>query len=1377
MLLPEDTKAIMGKVLSFITTAVQLVAVIVLIWVAVTTPLRAGGPHNFARDTTNSTAAAFRDMVARFWEFYGPEMDEWWRELVQGDPGTAKEICDEWRDRGKHTVFNMIYQKANQSGSGVRVGDVGLNVLSGFYAYPGRDLSGMDSLDVQTRDQLRIDSGAQEWPSLSPADAPADPAADFDLWFDYETFDPRQVIRHDDPLFDTARFIRNMQAVERHDLLMCALPRFVDTLHARHQIFRHIPIADITDTVRWIQDHGAGYESPELLPKFLLRLGVKHADSGCTRLAAERLRGAVDTIEGVLVHRVYAAVAGNTALAKSIARSVDMATLLNFEEVNECAMAERIISITAETGSALFHANRALRAFRGVQAASHRLADFMDSGYVNTLLIKQFVRSSSRTFENSISDLVECLHLANADGRPDRNALAAEYALWHGALDVLRAVEDDTLDETLVQLRTLTEDVGAEDNAIMRACGTSVERRVRAMYHEYVNAVNCAVYMQGRWEPELDRRGHPVKPPRRVYTTLGYLEDAKQKFNTRYVNPLAAENFYATYFNDLFIAHWAKDTYDGGVPRADCKDCFKPHISPLGTVYNIESLREFTIRYWRSRNGVGESMFTSYKKSVRNALRGALLTCEFSAAFVRKLMGEEFDERGYYGGMSNRVHVYNVSMKSTDEVWSIRDDDWITLDEMVTPVWVWEDVEHGIDIAFEDCSTGGTVLYTRYPSPDDDMIRYATADRYGRVHTDNLVFMGAMNFSLCSAGASHEKRKVEGDGLGRIRDIGNYTEVDGSGMSPPGDMSEQDITDRARATTFETFAAEPKPASAATPAPPDYCYASDFGGGGGPDVQAGLFQVIDVEDPPDRMTIESERRVLLVSRSERDADPRYANRRLLVIGYDGDASSFGPVLIPDTPENRGRAVLKLTMRSLSTTGEAVLGFPTMDAGYYPFFLDKDAARKSVKASFNRNTWLAILVAGLVIAAAAVAIAVTAGGAAPIAAAAIGGVSGLIAAGVTTSAVGAMNIAHNMRSGGALGKLKQLEDAGYARSAMEVMLDADQVKVNNLASGSSNPFEEKTMRYMLVLEKPGLWPEFSLVPYVRPTQTVGSDDPNGADPDASIVPRDELSGASRVVFIPARDTNRNSTRLLYPPIITTHAKHNVTKKGTPFYIYAPHKRMFLSPGDPPLWVNADGDPGRTSVQVRLKNTDLVFDIYRKSSASGAKVQLFKNRGSDNQMFRRLYEGDAPAAQKHLLPFKLRVADDDRDRCVATVRDTDGMTLKQFTCANGDMWEHVDGRLRATAPDGGFRYVEAVMKNNRPSGGLRWTAVATAAANQQFVIDPMNDCGGSLVYGEKDLIRGRLPGGGCVKPWYMYELSPRDMTADQRARVDAEADRNA
>lgn len=1370
-----DPVDIMGKVIKTAVFVLVIGAVLLLGWFFLKNPLRAGGPHNLARKESNATAVAFREMIARFWEFYGDELEEWWSGLIDKSAedekaaSVLKQVCDEWSERGKGTVFNTVYMDANKEPN-VRKGNIGFDLQAGFYAYPDRDLSGFANLPGDVKEKLRIDKGDGSWPRIQrrvvnpardaadEAPEPVDPAADFDLWFDYEAFDPRQKVDHEDDMYDVEGFIRNMLAVQRHELLMCALPRFVETMHARHNLFRHIPIPEIAGTVEWIEEKGAGFEDPESLPDFLLRLGVKKADAGCIRISSLRLRAAAAAIDGLFTARIHAGVAGNTELAKSIARNADPSTLLDLEKVSACDLADRVAGIKAEKNSALYFANRSIRAWRGVRDSSERLAALMDSGYVNTLIVKEFVRTASATFENSMTDFLKCLRLADAEGNLDRNALSKEYMLWHGALDVLRAVEDDTLEDTLEQLSELSGDLESADNAILRACGDGVGKRVTATYHEYVNAINCAVYVQGKWE--TDRNG------RRVYTTGGYLDDAKRKFNTRYTNPLSAENFYSTYFNDLFQAHWNKDTYNSGIPRADCKDCFKPHVSPLGTVYNIESLKEFTIRFWQSRGGIGKSLIGAYRKGVKKALRNTLLDCEFSAAFVRKMMGAEFDGKGYYGGTSNRVHVYTVSLQKRSTVWSITDGDWVTLDSEVPVYWVWEDVEHGSEIVFEDCEQGGTVIYSRYPDrqPMDRRVhhRYLTADRSGVLHTDNRFYMGAMNFSLCKAGGGRQQLKPSRGELGAM---GDYTEVDGGGKRIPEDPEEREIWESARETNFETFAAEPSSSSgrsALDQRAADYCYASDADDAGGGEDQAGLFQVIDVEDPPDRMSIDASRRVLVLSRSKRHDGPHYANKRLMTLGFDADTETYRPTLINDTPENRGRAVLTLTMHSISTTGEAVLGFPTKDRGYYPYFLDKDAKRLSVKKGYDKKLWLLVLV----VAAAALATPFT------------GGASVLAATAVTATVVGGVISAHQGYVGGT-------SESEQTRHMLNLMLGTGQIINNKISKNGKmrNPFTDKSVRYMLVMERPGLWPEFSLVPYVSPTRTVGSEEPaSPADnPEAAIVPRDYKTGASRVVFIPAKNVKKNSVRLAYPPMTTEHGADNFTRKGMPFYVYAPHKRMFLVPDDPPYWVNADGDPERTTVQIRLKGTDMVLDVRGGSSRAGARVQLHPNRRTDNQKFKRLYEGATEATtavEKLGMAFKLASQGSD-DRCVAANKDEAGVvSLVQFSCLNGDAWRFVDGRL-VTEDESGPKYAEArTTASGKPTGWLSWTRERKSSQAQQFVMDLIDECGaGSLVYGEKDVVEGRVPDMPCIKPWYVYELSPRDLTEDQRKRIDDEADRNA
>jgi hypothetical protein len=1349
---------VMDVAVRFLKTSLVLGILVVLVfavWFLVNYPPRPGGPHNFARGATNETAAAFRDMISRFWEFYGGDVEGWWSGLIRDDAKDAlKEVCDEWRDRGAETVFNTIYLDTNRKPN-VRKGDIGFDIQRGFYAYPDRDMSGFDNISSDDKERLRIEPDDGEWPlinrtvTLPKIDASqkkehaVDPAADFDLWFDYETFDPRQKVDHEDPQYDLEHFLHSMLAVQRHQLLMCALPRFVETLHAKHTLFRHVPVSEIVETVEWIEEHGVDFKNPDKLPEFMLRLGVKRSDAGCVKTAAGRLRSSVERIDSLFVSRMHGTIAGNIELTKAIALSVDPSTLVDLNEVTACDLASRIECVKAEKNSALYFANQSIKTWRGVMSAAGRLADMMESGYVNVTIVTNFVASSSNAFENAMNDFLKCMVLADLSNNTSRTALSAEYALWHRALDVLRAIQDDTLNDALEQLEGLKQYLESKDNAILRACGSDVEARATAMYHEYVNAVNCAVYVQGKWK--LDSDGN------RMYSK-GYLDDAKMKHNARYTNPIAAENFYATYFKDLYEAYWNKDTYEGGIPRLRCTDCFKPHVSPLGTVYDIESLKEYTIRFWQSRGGIGKSLIDNYKRSVTSSLRNTLKDCEMSSSVSRKLLGSEFDGRGYYGGYgpdseatgyyggtSNRIHVYKVSMPGTKVVWSIADGDWITFEAPVEPSWTWDKVAHGEDIVFEECHQGGTVIYTRYPA-GDSYHRFANSDKRGSLNTDNKFFMGAMNFSLCKAGGRRADAQPDAQDGGReLQGFGDYGDIDATSFSQPGYITEDDIAERARSTTYEEgFEAEPSAERTA-----DYCYGGDWDDMSGAGDQDGLFHVVDVEPPPERLVTDSERRVNIFSLGERLPEPQHALKKLLTLGYDRSTETFRPTLINDMPINRGRSVLTLTITALSTTSEVIIGFPTKSQGYYPYFLNDECKRDSVQPPRNikRHFWLFILPIFLPI----------------LAMTGVGLMTALAALG-TVAAVGTLPFM-NVRT----------------KQAVAVALETGQIIKNTISDQGNlrNPFSQKQFRYMLVLEKPGLWPEFTLVPYRKPTRTIGSDMPDNTKsvPEAKIVPRDHMSGASRVVLIPAKE--RAGQKFVHPPIVTEHVADNFLRKGMPYYIFAPNKMMFLVPAKIPYWVSSDGDPSDTPFWIRLQGTPFVWDVRKRSMNSGAMIDLHKKTDTkhDNQVFRRRYADDSASAwKKHNMAFKLSTHG--QDMCVSKGKDD---SLVQAMCASGVEWRHVAGRM--VTSDGSYAQAEKKRKGGL-TGRLVLSRTQTDDGTQQFEIVPVHDCAaGTFEYGEKELISGVMPGLQCIKPWYLYEMSHKDMTEEQRKRVDEQADRNA
>lgn len=1142
---------LIGKVVGFVANVVKLAVIVVVVVFLYRNPPRPAGPHNFQRKSLTEASEVFAACLKRFWRFYGERMEEWWSDMVSRATGGDREadralteMCDAWKERGRATVFNALFLDNNKPSE--KSGDLKIDVRTAFYKYPGRSFRGHKDKNIRRAAgpdgvlDIAKNHPSVKWPSIGSESTiltrkgttaiVTKPDEDFMVWYDLDRFDPRQVVAADDPGYNLDDYLKNMHAVERYDLMAVAIPAFVDTLYAENSVFRHVPVDDLDDVVAYVRDNGLEFESTGCVPEFLLRYGVKNADQSCLAAAAKRLSGAAERIDAFLLDRIHAAVSSNTALAKSVARGASPEALVDFGAVTKNDLACLIWSVTADKGTALYFAARALKGWGKAKTASEDIAKAIDAGNVNTLGLKQFVRESGALFESAMTDFMMCLRLAEDNPALDKDAMAAEYTLWHSALDLLRAVEDDTFDVTIAQLRAL-DGMGAGSKC----------KSYRELYKQYVNAVKCGVYAES------------------------YMDDAKAKWNVRYTNPLAAEHFYKTYFSDIATAYWSKNDYET-LPSRDCDDCFKPYLSDLGNIYNVESVSEYTRRFWQSKDsGIGRELVLHTKRMLSSALRGSLVSCEFSTGFVRKILGEEFDGNGYYGGTTNKVWIYKMSHEGVDLYWNTDANTWTEDGEKVTMAYKWPSVNGGEEIVVEDCVQGGSAIYSRYCG-SDGFHRFVTADEKGVVETDNLFRVDAMDFSACMHGVSRQ-RVVRKATVPINRFMSDANMIDSGTFS----------------ANKETFATEPD----------DYCHAPDGASADGPG-QDGLFQLIDVVDPPDRMTMGKKRKCVILSKGKRSADPRYKNKRLLVIGYDPTTKTNRLALIDDTPDNRGHALITLESASINTTGEAVIGFAVKKNGHYPYFLDAKGERDDLLYP-AKLTGLFILI-GLVVAG-IVLTALTAGAAGPV-------VAGFLVAKVvtitTSAAITATAGAAVLISGASIG----VQQAN-AKKAFGVAIDTGLVisnqltKPNDTSKTVKNPFIDRNFRYMLVLETPGLWPEFSLVPYTKPSKTIGTDPPKKRKKETTgiVVPRDEKSGASRVLLIQAKEVTP-SGKPQYPPMISQHGPDNFSRQATPYYIYSPAKGMFLTSGKGKhtLWIDGDKFSADDIIAGRMPRIRDVLPFY-------------------------------------------------------------------------------------------------------------------------------------------------------------------------------------
>lgn len=1076
---------VLWRGVSTVIAVVAFAVVVYLIWTVFNNPPRPAGMYNLARAETDAVIDAFREMIGDFWFFYGGDMEAWWGEMVAS--GEALGVCKEWLARGARAVFNPLYLDANPKGAS----GGGADVRGGFYAFPGRDMSSTRGLTKPVVDELRIGDGSGKWPRISGSIALADgstapysPGDDAAVWFDLDAFDPRQEVRFADPEYDVGAFVNKMSAVERHDLMACALPRFVRRLWERSAGFRHVPVSEIDSVVCWLASRGTEcpdeqsslFDDPESLPDVVLRLGVLEADPRCVSLAMSRLESTVSDISCIVHSRVVDSFRTSSAALAVLAVPDD--------DLLDAAALERKLAEALNLGddarALLLPASRAMKAMRDVASASAALVD--SAGLASADDFREFVALASPMVEASVKDLDEFMRATAPLGSPfvpgsNLDILRA----WHRCSDVLRAAFDDTVRDAVEHLRSWRHEEAAPD-----------------VYRQYLNALNCAAYLQGGVRNVRDT-------PDGVASYLdGYLDDAMKKHNSRHINPLASKNFYDNYLKDLWQAFFVNDRFSG-IPPRDCSDCFEPHIGVVSGAINAESIVEFHVRYWQTRSGlVGRQLVDSFMKSVKAGLRKVLLDCEFSVAFVRKILGDDLDGGGgYLGGGVSTIFSYYVQHLSTKFVYDIPSASWTDKD---APLWKGlfanMPVAGNYEFLFEQCVTGGTIIYMQTGSG----YKYLAVLESGVIQYRNFSLdeqAWEPGFNVCGYG--HQ---------GYLTGIGDMSSIDANTV-PSARRIPVDNKNFGQTPIIETFGEGDGE---------DYCESDpeagqeDDGDGdsAAPDTSA-LFQVIHVKT--DRLGSGQEvKHVVIISRSHRNKEAE--KKRLLTVARN----SLGRgelVVVDDTPANRSRAVVRLTSSRVRSTSHAAL-IP------------------AIAYNYSYSTALAI----------------------------------------TKDNMMEAQYMHVEKGSGSIGPIRTI---GIKKQR------------DNRFSGW-DPFKSDWWRMVLVLEKPGLFPRFSIVPKKKPSVCVGlsSMDSTDATIETRFTPRGKST--DQVVLVPA-DNN------YYPDIITkinaTDGNYYTEQRGVPYFLFSPESGRFFSATPNPVSGLSYDQPGLSIYWIKSAVPYTMADVAARN----------------------------------------------------------------------------------------------------------------------------------------------------------------------------------
>lgn len=1366
------------RVQSFIRTVFLILTVGVIAYLIaffVNTPPRSAKPNNFARPEIKKTMDSYVEILAKFWAFHGPHMAEWWE---GADKDTESMVYHYYQTKGQDTVLSGLYYEA-QPDPVNRRGKMGFDVRVDYYRFPGRKYRGETLQSV-------------EKPSL----VDADPAHDYQIWADKKLFEPMVKVSYDKKEFNMKTYDSNMRKHERYDLFASALPLFVKELHKTNLVFKHVRLGEIPATVAKLSE--GSFDDPGSLPEFVVRYGASVNDEGCISLVRSRLIRAKEVILSEVKGRIHATMIDDSSISRGIAENVTDDDVHGLDDVCTDTLIAKVSELPAVEGTALAYAGLAVRLMHEVLGRLDSVIHSVETEAAD------FLANAPECFEMMASALLSMLRVTDQSG--ERSQLFAMYSAWESSVDPIRAMtmqdEVQSVKEQLAGMspqgvfRRVAEHLRAGGKESLAAEAEAVADKMRKGSIPKEEAAALVLSTEGILTPRLRREvkilsgcadedeyyktrynAYVNAVNASVYATE-YVNDAKNKWNTRHVNSLATEYFYKIYFKDIWQVYFARPygsapkssskKYSGVLPPRDCTTCHQPYKSELGGVYTTESVTMLTTRFWQMDQLVDE-MRDMLDNAIDNAMKN---DCNFGWAkrledsisgkgvYDRSMIGRfgwaSRQGGGNFGGTDNTMSTYLMRLIDRPEMWITDINKWKPLYNKESPaedkaatrasvVVLSVGFNEVVDLVFEDCQEGGTLIYTKYPDVNGRH-RYLAADEKGKLSWDNYIDIDSVTFSGCSAGSrnSPENNFAGNAGFSR-RKYGENTSY--------GAMKDDAITVR----TVEGFATECDDGDDGI----EYCSQGGLVGAPSDMISKGLFEVRDVTDPPTRTMIGSVRKVVITSLSPRIDSPEYDNKRLVVIGINPQSLRGELVLIDDVPQNRNRAEIELVNRTLNANGATVIGSSVRaeqseDDNGYPFFLATEPVtvregsrlteKGEVKVKSMRTTlWNKVNSDGAFVSVAASILTAwlsvaTFGKSYPVSI-----LSGLASGAFATSAAGS-----GFRS------------VEAAKGMVSVAISSGLLIYNHLGGATLNPFTQSSTRWVLSLAVPGLYPEFELVPYRYNMGTIGVDRNTTV---ARYTMRDVTNLSNTVVLIPAKEErlmtgDGSSVVPKHAPMFTEHDGDNYNRLGNPFYVFSLKKGCFLVPpagGDqPPTWVFAnDGGSDEVSEVFRLSGTAFAMEEKRVYGESGIEFRCVlsaeksqSEEGSDEQRLFRDF-GDSAGS--------FRILNNTKERCL--VVKSGKLFFVDKTGSSVEYWTYDEGNRLVNAFSMLCVEAEWNASKKRYTGKLVGSP-ASASNGQKFVMEKKEDSNNRISFTEKDILRGKSPETGSIKPWYFYEMGVND-----------------
>lgn len=690
------------KVLEAIVLVISVIKSLLIACVAgivivffLTYPLRGVRAYHVASESGKVTVSHASKVFGAFCEDWAEEVTGWWKGITaEGSGATLDAIMTRWYAMGRVSVLTPTYIGLNMGRPEAADPRPGFptpkprdekgspfDPVADVYDYPGRrvDVKSLVGLCFSDKDGqgAYLESRATEYPGLGFL-SPDEVDVCFRTWAfrnpKEDGFDPVKIIGFD------ADDVGSLKRIEKFDLLLAVLPEFSEHVRKDHGLFKYVKYYDVPEAVAWVKgsprserqnvaDSGRPAWDPlkDLSLRHDLSEEIVGASEGKMKLVDEkgsviarrdlctapwialklafhrRQRTAMETAAGwiessrddvgkSLRSRVHEAVSNSAHLVKALL-DVGMRGGRCIDEGNgDFPGPDRLFEVIRGNAreysrTRLAPAAEAFRRWAILESGATAMATEIRSAAaiaggggpvpLSDQALSDFTARSLAMFDDCMTSM--CTAIASAtlagDISPPASALD-ESASWNRMLDLI--TPDPGVEGGYLSLERFA---AAHGDLLGAMSEEEAKRDCKRRFKSYLGLLNAVVYSEG------------------------YVQEARSNVNRLLTNKFVAEKFWCIFFNDISRAYITK--------TRPAKSPVVPHVSELGTVYNVESVSEYTTAYWSDWNG----LVRSNKKFFSEQMQQTLASCAAIFGWSRTAQNEMADS-----GFTGAVHPTSFVM-------------------------------------------------------------------------------------------------------------------------------------------------------------------------------------------------------------------------------------------------------------------------------------------------------------------------------------------------------------------------------------------------------------------------------------------------------------------------------------------------------------------------------------------------------------------------------------------------------------------------------------------------------------------------------------------------------------------------------------------